>query len=169
MDDEGDGDAVCEGDGEGEPERDGVGDCDGRAEADVEREGTGEVAATRDGTAWTGVGTRAAGGAMVGDGLAADAGAVAVASAGLLEGVATLVWVAWPCAAREPVVWACAAPVAAKASIVTLTAATTHAATATAATATPGLARMLLQLACLITRENRASHIHSAWRATRRR
>ena len=60
MDDEGDGDAVCEGDGEGEPERDGLGDFDGRGE-DVEREGAGEVAATRDGTVWTGVGTEAGG------------------------------------------------------------------------------------------------------------
>ena len=54
-------------------------------------------------------------------------------------------------------------------SNVALTAATTHIATATAATATPGLARMLLQLACLIARENRANHIHSARRTTRRR
>jgi hypothetical protein len=109
----------------------------------------------------------------VGDGLAAaDLGAVAVAAAGLLEEVATLVWVAWACATREPVVWvvwAAAAREPAKASIVTLTAATTHTATATTATATPGLARMLLQLACLIIRENRVNHIHFAWRATRRR
>ena len=54
-------------------------------------------------------------------------------------------------------------------SIVTLTAATSHTATATAATATPGWARMLLQLASLAARENRANHIRSAWRATRRR
>ena len=44
-------------DGEGEPERDGVDDFDGRGEDDVEREDAGEVAATRDGTVWTGVGT----------------------------------------------------------------------------------------------------------------
>ena len=55
MDDEGDGDAVCDGDDEGEP--DGLADFDGRAEDDVEREGAGEVADTRDGTVWTGVGT----------------------------------------------------------------------------------------------------------------
>ena len=54
-------------------------------------------------------------------------------------------------------------------SNVAVTAATTHIATATAATATPGLARMLLQLACLIARENRANHIHSARRTIRRR
>ena len=57
MDDEGDGDAVCE--GEGEPEREGLGDFDGRGEDDAEREGAGEVAATRDGSVWTGVGTKA--------------------------------------------------------------------------------------------------------------
>ncbi len=52
-------------------------------------------------------------------------------------------------------------------SIVTLTAAaTTHIATATTATAQPGLARMLLQLACLSACENRASQIRSARRAT---
>jgi hypothetical protein len=51
VDDEGDGDAVCE-DGEGEP--DGLADFDDRAEDDAEREGAGEVAATRDGTAWVG-------------------------------------------------------------------------------------------------------------------
>jgi len=50
VDDEGDGDAVCDGDDEGEP--DGLADFDGRAEDDTEREGAGEVAATRDGTAW---------------------------------------------------------------------------------------------------------------------
>jgi hypothetical protein len=55
VDDEGDGDAVRE----GEPEPDGLGDFDGWDEGDVEREGA--------------------------------------------------VWVAWPCAAREPVVWAAAA------------------------------------------------------------
>ena len=59
MTDEGDGDAVCE--GEGEPERDGLGDFDGRGEDDVEREGAGEVADPRDGTAWTGVGREARG------------------------------------------------------------------------------------------------------------
>ena len=48
MDDEGDGDAVREGDG--------VGDFDGRGEDDVECEGVGEVA-TRDDTVWPGVGT----------------------------------------------------------------------------------------------------------------
>jgi hypothetical protein len=96
----------------------------------------------------------------VGDGLAAgEVGAVAVAAAGLVELVASLVWVAWACAAREP----------AKVSIMTLTAATTHTVTATAATATPGLARMLPQLACLIAHENRANHIRSARRATRLR
>lgn len=54
-------------------------------------------------------------------------------------------------------------------SIVTLTAATTHTVTATTAIAIPGLARMLLQLACLIARENRANHIRFARRTTRRR
>lgn len=54
-------------------------------------------------------------------------------------------------------------------SIMTLTAATTHSATATAAIATPGLARMLFQLTCLIACENRATHIDSACRTTRRR
>jgi hypothetical protein len=54
--DVGDGDAVCEGDGEGEPERDGADDLGGRDEEDVERKGAGEVAATRDGTVWTGLG-----------------------------------------------------------------------------------------------------------------
>ena len=105
----------------------------------------------------------------VGDGLAADEGAVAVGVAGLLEWIATLVWVGWGCGAPESGVWASAAREPAKVSIVTLTAATTHTATAAAATAAPGWARMLLQLACLIARENRANHIHSAWRATRRR
>jgi len=52
---------------------------------------------------------------------------------------------------------------------VAVTAATTHSATATAATTIPGLARMLLQLTCLIARESRASHIDSARRTTRRR
>ncbi len=85
MDDEGDGDAVCEGDGEGKPERDGLGDFNGRGEDDVEREGAGEVAATRDGAVWTGVGTAAWGRVTLGDGLAvADVGTVAVAAAGLL-------------------------------------------------------------------------------------
>ena len=51
VDDEGDGDAVCDGDDAGE---DGLADFDGRAEDDAEREGAGEVAATRDGTAWVG-------------------------------------------------------------------------------------------------------------------
>ena len=37
MDDEGDRDAGCEGDGEDEPERDGLGDFDGWCEDDVER------------------------------------------------------------------------------------------------------------------------------------
>jgi len=50
VDDEGDGDAVCDGDDEGEP--DGLADFDGPAEDDTEREGAGEVAARRDGTAW---------------------------------------------------------------------------------------------------------------------
>ena len=35
----------------------GLGDFDGRGEKDVEREGADEVAATRDGTVWPGVGT----------------------------------------------------------------------------------------------------------------
>jgi hypothetical protein len=52
VDDEGDGDAVCEGDDEGEP--DGLADFDGRAEDDAGREGADEVTATRDGTAWVG-------------------------------------------------------------------------------------------------------------------
>jgi hypothetical protein len=107
----------------------------------------------------------------VGDGLAAaDVGAVAVApAAGLLDEAPALVWPSWACV--EPVVWASAARELAKVSIVTLTAATTHTATAAAATATPGLARMPLQLTCLTARENRANHIqiHTAWRATRRR
>ena len=55
MDDEGDGDAVC--DGEGERELDGVCDFDGRAEDDVTREGGADVAATREGTVWPMVGT----------------------------------------------------------------------------------------------------------------
>jgi hypothetical protein len=53
--------------------------------------------------------------------------------------------------------------------IVTLTAATTHIATATTATVTPGLARMLLQLACLAAREIRPNHIRFARRTTWRR
>lgn len=53
MNAEGDGDAVCESDGEGEPERDGLGDFDGRAEDDAEPDGVGGVMATRDGTVWT--------------------------------------------------------------------------------------------------------------------
>jgi hypothetical protein len=61
VDDEGDGDAVCEGDGEDEPERVGVGDLDGRGEDGDEREGGGDVAATRDGTVWTGAGALAGG------------------------------------------------------------------------------------------------------------
>ena len=105
----------------------------------------------------------------VGEGLAADAGAVAVVGAGLLGYVAILVWVAWACVARESGVWAAAAPEPAKVSVVTLTAATTHTATAVAAIATPGWARMLLKLACLIARENRVNHIRSARRATRLR
>jgi len=56
-----DGDDVCEGDGDGEPERGGLGDFDGRGEEDVEREGAGEVAATCDGIVWTGAGTLAGG------------------------------------------------------------------------------------------------------------
>jgi hypothetical protein len=85
VDDEGDGDAVCEADGEGELEREGLGDFDGRAEDDVEREAAGEVAFTRDGTVWTGVGTAAWGRVTLGDGLAvADVGTVAAAAAGLL-------------------------------------------------------------------------------------
>lgn len=105
----------------------------------------------------------------VGDGLAAaDAGAVAVAVAGLPEWVAMLAWVGWGCVALESGVWATAAREPAKVSV-TLTAATTHTATAAAAIATPGWARMLPQLACLIVRENRANQIHCAWRAIRRR
>ena len=62
-----------------------MGDFDGRGEDEVEREGAGEVATTRDGSGWTGVGTRAEGCVTVGDGLTdADAGVVTVA-AGLLE------------------------------------------------------------------------------------
>ena len=57
----------------------------------------------------------------------------------------------------------------AKVSIVTLTAASTHTATAAAAIAIPGLARMPLQLTCLIARESRANQIRSARRTTRRR
>ena len=53
--------------------------------------------------------------------------------------------------------------------IETLTAATTHSAIAAAAIAIPGLARMALQLTCLTACENRANHIHSARRTTRRR
>lgn len=93
------------------------------------------------------------------------------AAAGLLEEVATLVRITWARAAREPVVvWASAALEPARVMVVTLTAAaTTHNTTATAAIATPGWARMLLQPACLIARENRASQIRSACRTTRRR
>lgn len=99
----------------------------------------------------------------VGDGLAAtDVGAVAVAASGLLGWVAVLVWAGWGCAAPELGVWASATREPVKVSNVTLTAATTHIATAAAATATPGWARMLLQLASLIVRENRANQIHSA-------
>jgi hypothetical protein len=58
VDDEGDGDAGCEGDDEGEPDCDGLGDFEGRAD-DVEREGAGELAAAREGTVWTWVGTEA--------------------------------------------------------------------------------------------------------------
>ena len=74
----------------------------------------------------------------VGDGLAAGVGAVAVAAAGFLGEVATLAWVAWACAVREPVVWAAAAWGPAKVSIVTLIAASTHTTTAAAAIAIPG-------------------------------
>jgi len=80
-----------------------------------------------------------------------------------------LAGVAWAFPAREPVTWACAVPEPAKVSIMTTTAATTHAATAATAIAVPGLARIPLQLTCLIARENRASHIHSARRTIRRR
>ena len=55
MDDEGGGDAVCE--GEGEPKRDGLGDFDDSGEDEVEREGAGEVATMCGGLVWTGVGT----------------------------------------------------------------------------------------------------------------
>jgi hypothetical protein len=92
-----------------------------------------------------------------------------VAAAGLLGEVATLAWVAGACAARVPVVWATAAREPATVSTVTHTAATTHTATAATAIATPGLDRVLLQLACLTTREIRATHIRSARRTTRRR
>jgi len=61
VDDEGDRDAGCEGDGEDEPERDGLGDFDGWCEDDVEREGADEVGTTRDGTVWTGGDTLAEG------------------------------------------------------------------------------------------------------------
>jgi hypothetical protein len=54
VDDEGDGDAVREGDGE--PELGGLGDFDGRGE-DAEREGASEVAGTCDGAVLTEVGT----------------------------------------------------------------------------------------------------------------
>jgi len=54
-------------------------------------------------------------------------------------------------------------------SSVTLTAVTAHTTTAAAAIATPGLARMLLQLTCLIARGNLENQIHSACRTTRRR
>jgi hypothetical protein len=101
----------------------------------------------------------------------ADAEAAALATAGLLEEVAALVWVARAGAAREPVVvaWASAARMPLRVIIVTLTAAAIQTATATTAIATPGWARMLPQLACLIAIENRASQIRSARRATRRR
>lgn len=61
MDDDEDGDAVCEGDGEEDPARDGLGDFEGWGGDDVEREGADEVAATCDGTARTEVGTTAEG------------------------------------------------------------------------------------------------------------
>jgi hypothetical protein len=61
VDDEGDGDTGCEGDGEDEPERDGLGDFDGWAEDGVECEAADEVGATRDGTVWTGADTLAEG------------------------------------------------------------------------------------------------------------
>jgi len=51
----------------------------------------------------------------------------------------------------------------------TTTAASTHTATAVAAIAIPGLARMPLQLTCLIARESRADQIRPARRTTRRR
>ena len=51
----------------------------------------------------------------------------------------------------------------------TTTAASTHTATAVAAIAIPGLARMPLQLTCLIASESRADQIRSARRTTRRR
>ena len=111
----------------------------------------------------------------VGDGLgAADARVVAVAgaAAGLLKEFPALTWVAWVCAAREPVgwvAWAYAVCEPAKVSSVTLTAATTHTATAIVAIAAPGLARMLSQLTHLIARENSAAQVDSARRTTRRR
>ena len=90
-----------------------------------------------------------------------------MAVAGLPGRIATLVWVVWACVARGPGVWASAAREPVKVSSVTLTAATTHTATAAAAIATPGLARMLLQLAFLIPREIRANHTRFARRDTR--
>jgi hypothetical protein len=57
VDDEGDGDAVCEGDGEAEPERDALGDFDGSGDDEAERDGAGEVAIMRGGLVWTSVGT----------------------------------------------------------------------------------------------------------------
>lgn len=54
-------------------------------------------------------------------------------------------------------------------SSITLTAAATHAATATATIARPGLARMLAQVICLITRENVVNQIESARRTARHR
>ena len=109
----------------------------------------------------------------LGDGLAAtDVEAIAVAGtvAGLFASVAALVWLAWACAAGEPVGWAaCAAWEPAKVSSMTATAAATHAATAVVAIAAPGLARMLFQLTRLTACENPAVHVESARRTTRRR
>lgn len=102
----------------------------------------------------------------------AGAADVAEAATGLLAEVPALVWAAWVCAARELVVWAtraCAACEPPKVTSSTLTAATTHTATAIVAIAAPGLARMLPQLTRLIARENRAAHLDSARRTTRRR
>jgi hypothetical protein len=60
VDEEGDGDAVCEGDDEAELDRDGLGDFGGRGD-DGDCECADELVATRDGTVWTWVGTEAEG------------------------------------------------------------------------------------------------------------
>ncbi len=140
-----------------EREGEGEGDFDGGSEDDAARADTDR----------TGVGRWVGGRVTVGDGLraacvgaeCAGAAVVATAAPGLREPVPAPVRAACASAVREP----------AKVSRPTLTAATIHIATAAAAIAAPGLARMLPQLARLIARENRANHIDSACRATRRR